>query len=228
MCKAPVLLALPRATLNAGTWSPVYRRQSSSAMPRAQAKISRYYGSSLVELTSSEGGENVAPVWRCTEMLIQSPAYLASRAGEQRRSRSRRWSAFYDNLTVVRSRGNGNLQRDEIGGSLMSMAGSAARVIATFGQLTVARRHLKKAINRTLRILQITGGRLSWPLLPFASFGAGGDNSSGSSKADERSLFYQWYPIVKRRGLAFFISSAMIAMLVVSGPTNYTLHPACN
>ncbi|CAM6092327.1 unnamed protein product [Calypogeia fissa] len=167
---------------------------------------------------------------RLMVMMIQSSPSLRSGAGEQgRRRRSTRWSAFDENLAVVYRRSDGILRREGKEDSLMSSTGSAARLTGNLGQLPVARRGrrvLKKAVNLTLRVLQGSRGRLSWPLLPFPGFGAGGESSTELPQVNEQGLFYQWYPILKRRGLAFFISSAMIAMLVVSGPTNYALQPA--
>ncbi|CAM6118215.1 unnamed protein product [Calypogeia fissa] len=160
-------------------------------------------------------------------MMIQSSPSLRSGAGEQgRRRRSRRWSAFDENLTVVYGRSDGILRREGREGSFMSLTGGAPRLTGKLGQLPVARRVLKKAVNLTLRVLQGSRSRLSWPLLAFTGFGAGGESSTELPQASKQSLFSQWYRIVKRRGLAFFISSAMIAMLVVSGPTNYALQPA--
>jgi hypothetical protein len=95
--------------------------------------------------------------------------------------------------------GNGIWKRDESGGPLLSLPNRAVQFTVKLGQLVVS--------GRELRIFD-----------SFARF----------PKYDEYSLYHQWFPTVKRRGIVFFISAAVIAMLAVSGPANYALQPASN
>ncbi|KAL2621949.1 hypothetical protein R1flu_002154 [Riccia fluitans] len=107
---------------------------------------------------------------------------------------------------------------------LKRVVGSQGRIAAIFdGELQSLRR--QGLIFRMARLnLMKNLGKSNFLWFPLFR-GTVESAPEATKSAQEMKLQSQWFPAAKRRGLVFLIGSAVIALLVVSGPTTCTLAP---